>query len=193
MDVRIVDAETFTECPVGEIGEIWVSGPSVTRGYWNRPELTKDMFQAEIHRDRSANGKGTSAKYFRTGDLGLKQDGRLYIAGRLKDVIILNGVNYYPHDLEATAEACDDRLVEGRAVAFSTEIEGCEEVVLVLEVKREHVRQLDEDILTKILTEIQQTWEISPRSRAARAARFRSRDDQRQGSTATRQTAIPRG
>ncbi len=162
LDVRIVDPETFTERPDGEIGEIWVSGPSVTRGYWHRPELTKDTFQAEIHRDRSTNGNGTSSKYFRTGDLGLKQAGRLYIAGRFKDVIILNGVNYYPHDLEASAVACDDRLVEGRGVAFGTEIEGGEEVVLVLEVKREHVRQLDEDILTNILTEIQQTWEISP-------------------------------
>ena len=166
-DVRIVDPETFTECRVGEIGEVWVAGRSVARGYWNRPELTQDMFQVEIRSKRSfngngnGNGNGNPSKYFRTGDLGLVQDGRLYIAGRLKDVIILNGVNYYPHDLEATAEACDDRLVEGRGVAFSTEIEGCEEVVLVLEVKREHVRRLNEDIFTKILTEIQQTWEIS--------------------------------
>ncbi len=161
MDVRIVHPETFTELSDGKIGEIWVSSRSVAKGYWNRPELTQEMFRAAIPREPHEGQNGKTARYFRTGDLGLKLQGYLYIAGRLKDVIILNGVNYYPHDLEATAEAADDCFVEGRGVAYRHEVAGNEEVAIVLEIKREFLRQLDDRVLMTVLTEIQQTWEIS--------------------------------
>lgn len=161
MDVRVVHPETFHEVRDGEIGEVWVSSRSVAKGYWNRPELTREMFQATLQGDKSPEANGSSSHYFCTGDLGLLYQDRLYIAGRLKDVIILNGVNYYPHDLEATAEACGDCFVEGRGVAFRREINNQEEACLVLEVKREYLRQLDDAVLTKVMSEIQQTWGIA--------------------------------
>ncbi len=159
VDVRIVDPVSLQECSDTEIGEVWVASRSVARGYWEHPEATENTFNAKLKTTQIAEEE---TSYLRTGDLGLRRDGRLYIAGRLKDVIILNGVNYYPHDLEATASAAHDGLIDGRAVAFGFELNGAEEVGLVLESSRELLSQADDsNVLNDILSAVQQTWEIA--------------------------------
>ncbi|MEM7676571.1 MAG: fatty acyl-AMP ligase, partial [Myxococcota bacterium] len=88
----IVDPETGVPCEPGVVGEIWVSGPSVAQGYWGRPEQTRLEFHAEI--------EGQAGRYFRTQDLGFLEGGQLFVTGRLKDLIIVRGRNFYPQDIE---------------------------------------------------------------------------------------------
>jgi acyl-CoA synthetase (AMP-forming)/AMP-acid ligase II len=97
-DQKIVIAhpEKKTTCPPNAIGEIWVSGPSMAQGYWNQPDVTETTFHAHLQ----DTGDGP---FLRTGDLGFMLDGELFVTGRLKDLIILRGVNYYPQDIEPTA------------------------------------------------------------------------------------------
>src|SRR2546423_522199 len=91
--IVIVDPESLTRCPDNHIGEIWVSGPSIAQGYWNRSEETERTFRARL----ADTGEGP---FLRTGDLGFLQDGELFVTGRLKDLIIIRGHNYYPQDIE---------------------------------------------------------------------------------------------
>jgi acyl-CoA synthetase (AMP-forming)/AMP-acid ligase II len=93
MSVTIAHPQTGAQCPPDHVGEIWVSGPSVAQGYWNKPEETAKTFHAHL----SDTGEGP---FLRTGDLGFMKDGELYITGRLKDLIIIEGRNHYPQDIE---------------------------------------------------------------------------------------------
>lgn len=138
MDVRIVDPETNRELPVGEEGEIWVSGDSVAAGYWNRPEQTKETFAAALE-------NCATTTFLRTGDLGYTRNGQLFITSRLKDLIIVRGVNYYPQDIERTVEQADSSLQVGGAAAFSINVDGEERVAVVQEVRRTSLRGLDVD------------------------------------------------
>ncbi|GLV53932.1 acyl-CoA synthetase [Dictyobacter sp. S3.2.2.5] len=126
VDIVIVNPETFQACNVDEVGEIWVSGPSVTRGYWQRPEETAQTMQAHL-----ATGEGP---FLRTGDLGAYQNGQLFVTGRLKDLIILGGRNYYPQDIEKTVELSHPALRPGCSAAFSIEHEQEERLVVMVEV-----------------------------------------------------------
>ena len=128
-EVAIVDPETGAECPPDRVGEIWVSGPSVAQGYWGRPEDSDRLFRA-----RPA-GRLTGA-FLRTGDLGFVRDGHLFIAGRLKDLIILRGRNHYPEDVERTVEASHPEVRPGSCAVFSVEVQGEEGIVAVLELER---------------------------------------------------------
>lgn len=121
--VRIVDTTTLTSLEDGLVGEIWVSGRSVAAGYHNRPELTREMFHARI--------QGEDREYLRTGDLGFIQSGELFVTGRIKDLIIVDGRNIYPHDVEAAVVSADPAL--RRAVAFSIDGRGSEELCVVAE------------------------------------------------------------
>ena len=112
--VAIVNPETSTVCSDGSEGEIWVKGPNVAKGYWDRPSLTDLTFNAFL-------ADGSDGPFLRTGDLGFMQDGELYVAGRLKDLIILRGQNYHPEDIEASVEGCHDELAPGQCAAFSLE------------------------------------------------------------------------
>jgi len=126
-EVAIVDPESGVEHPPGRVGEIWVAGPSVAQGYWDRKEATDCAFGARL------DGRGP---FLRTGDLGFLRDGVLFVAGRLKDLIILRGRNYYPEDLELAAESAHPDLRPGCGAAFSVETEGEESLVIVLELDR---------------------------------------------------------
>lgn len=126
-EVCIVDPERLTRCKAGTVGEIWVSGPSVANGYWNRRKETLDTFEAWL----VDTGGGP---FLRTGDLGFMLDGELFITGRRKDLIIIRGRNHYPHDLEATAEKAHPALRACIGAAFSVEAEGEERLVLVHEI-----------------------------------------------------------
>jgi amino acid adenylation domain-containing protein len=117
-----------TELPVGEVGEVWVSGPSVAGGYWNRPEESRATFEARL-------AGAPAERFLRTGDLGFMRDGQLHVTGRLKDLIIVRGANHYPQDVERTVEGCAPALRRGRSAAFSVDSGDGEAVVVVCEVK----------------------------------------------------------
>ena len=125
--IAIVDPTSLTRCSSDQIGEIWVSGPSVAQGYWNRAEETKVTFQAHL----ADTGEGP---FLRTGDLGYLRNGELFITGRLKDLIIIRGSNHYPQDIELTAEKSHEVLRPGGVAAFSVDIEGEERLVVIQEI-----------------------------------------------------------
>jgi acyl-CoA synthetase (AMP-forming)/AMP-acid ligase II len=126
LKVAIARPGTASPAAPDEVGEIWVAGPSVTKGYWRDGEATAATFGARF------DGEPSPA-YLRTGDLGFIRDGSLYVTGRSKDLIILAGRNLYPQDIEATAEASHPSLRRGCAAAFSVDGDGREHLVLVQE------------------------------------------------------------
>lgn len=130
--IAIVDPERGEPRPEGEVGEIWLSSPSVAGGYWNRVDETRATFGATLASDAARVGE--PARYLRTGDLGFVLDGELYVTGRRKDLIIVAGQNHYPQDLERTAEASHGALRPGASAAFSVPIEEEERIVVVVEV-----------------------------------------------------------
>jgi acyl-CoA synthetase (AMP-forming)/AMP-acid ligase II len=125
--IAIINPDSMTRCEPDEIGEVWLSSPSVAEGYWSRPDETNAVFKSYT-RD---TGEGP---FLRTGDLGFLKDGELFISGRLKDLIIVRGNNHYPQDIEYTAEKSHPALRPGCSSAFSIEADGEERVVLVVEV-----------------------------------------------------------
>jgi acyl-CoA synthetase (AMP-forming)/AMP-acid ligase II len=129
-DTRIViaDPQSSTACASDEVGEIWVSGPSVTEGYWNRPEDTEGACRAYL----KDTGDGP---FLRTGDLGFLKDGELFVTGRLKDLIIINGRNLYPHDIELTVEQSHPALRPTCCAAFSVDRTGEEQLVIAAEIE----------------------------------------------------------
>ncbi|MBN1451246.1 MAG: amino acid adenylation domain-containing protein [Anaerolineales bacterium] len=129
--IAIVNQTTLEKCKPDQVGEIWVAGPSVARGYWELPEETSRTFQAFI----ADTGEGP---FMRTGDLGFLQDGELYVTGRLKDLIIIHGSNHYPQDIELTVESAHEALQPGAGAAFSVTDGGKEQLVIVQEVTRQH-------------------------------------------------------
>ena len=118
----IVDGETATELPDGQIGEIWISGQNMGTGYWGKPEETVATFQ-NILKSRTnpshAEGATDDATWVRTGDFGAYHDGELYITGRVKDLVIIDGRNHYPQDLEYSAQESTKALRTGYVAAFS--------------------------------------------------------------------------
>jgi len=128
-EIAISNPQTLTPCRPGEIGEIWVSGPSVARGYWNRPEVTQETFQAHL----ADTGAGP---FLRTGDLGfLDECGELFVTGRVKDLIIIRGRNLYPQDIELSTYRSHPDLRPHGSAAFSVEVAGEERLVVVQELE----------------------------------------------------------
>lgn len=128
--VVIVDTETLREVKADQVGEIWVQSPSVGLGYWNKPVPTHETFQARLANDPDAGD------FLRTGDLGFMSRGELYVTGRLKDLIIVRGVNRYPQDIEATVEGSHDSLRNSCSAAFAIEHDSAERLIVVCEVER---------------------------------------------------------
>lgn len=126
--LRIVNPDSLTPVKDGEIGEIWFSGPSVAQGYWNDEQKTASTFHAYLSDDANT--------YLRTGDLGFIHDGNLFIAGRIKDVLIIKGRNYYPQDIEKIAYESVAGLQRGGAAAF--EVNGA--ALLIVEVEPRAVK-----------------------------------------------------
>jgi len=131
--LAIVDPDTLTRMPTDGIGEIWLSGPTVARGYWNRPDDTEKTFRAHIVGDEDGRD------WLRTGDLGFTHEGELYIAGRIKDLIIIDGRNHYPQDIEQTVEAAHPAIRPTATAAFAVEGPEGERLVVVAELEREHM------------------------------------------------------
>ncbi len=127
--IVIADPDTHVVCQDMQIGEIWVRGPSIAQGYWRRPEATETTFRARL----ADTGEGP---FLRTGDLGFLQDGELFVTGRVKDLIIVRGVNHYPQDIELTVQCTHERLRRDCGAAFTVEVGGREKLVVVQEVGR---------------------------------------------------------
>lgn len=126
-EVRIVDPETCQTLPPGRVGEIWIAGPGVAAGYWELPEETRRTFDAWTRDDY----KGP---FLRTGDYGFFHEGQLFITGRLKDLIIIDGRNIYPQDIEATVERCHPAVKPGGCAAFAVDSGNGEQVVVAVEI-----------------------------------------------------------
>lgn len=136
MQVEIVDPVNLNTVAPGGEGEIWVAGGSVAKGYWNRPELTEEIFKARV-----AGAAAAATSFLRTGDLGFRKDGQLFVTGRLKDMIILYGKKYAPQDIESVAIASHDALRPDGGAAFSVFKDDTERLVVVFELERSWVRR----------------------------------------------------
>ncbi|WP_249357804.1 fatty acyl-AMP ligase [Nocardia cyriacigeorgica] len=125
--VAIVDPDHGTEVEPGRVGEIWVAGPNVCAGYFENPAVTASTFGQPL--------PPATGGWLRTGDLGFRHNGQLYITGRLKDVIVIDGRNHYPADIEATVADCAPELRPGRIAAFGHDDGSSEQLVLVAETR----------------------------------------------------------
>ena len=179
--IVIVDPESHIPCPDGQVGEIWLKGPSVAKGYWNRPEETKRTFRRggsrtaptlatpplELGANKNKRG-GSEGPFLRTGDLGFlkasserrRTDGELFVTGRIKDLMIIRGRNHYPQDIELTAQESHPALQPHCGAAFSVEIEGQERVVIVFEFKRRQRRANVEEVADAIRAAVAQQHEL---------------------------------
>ncbi|MBV1880990.1 MAG: amino acid adenylation domain-containing protein [Pseudomonadales bacterium] len=144
--VMIVDVHSEQRLPDGAVGEVWVRGSHVAKGYWEKPKETKEIFQAYL---RDPDGQlSKNGPYLRTGDLGSLLEGSLFITGREKDLMIIRGRNHYPQDVEHTVQKAHKALKLDAGAAFTIDVEGEEKLVVVQELERRYWRDL-EKLLTK--------------------------------------------
>lgn len=136
--IKIVDPVSKEEA---ETGEIWLSGPSIAEGYWNNPQNTQEIFKAF-----TKNGIGP---FMRTGDLGFIDQGELFIAGRVKNLIIIRGKNYYPDDIETALQKCHPALQDRLGAAFSITHENEEKLIVLFELDRTKMKQHSHDEIIK--------------------------------------------
>jgi thioester reductase-like protein len=134
LDLKIVDPEGHFALGEGCVGEIWLAGTGKCQGYWNNAELTLKQFRARLVDDRPYDDG-----YLRTGDLGFMHDGELYVCGRIKDMIILRGQNYYPHDIENVVEKASGLIRNNCVVAFQIHEDNEPALAIVAEVKNPKV------------------------------------------------------
>ncbi|MEO1067753.1 MAG: AMP-binding protein [Cyanobacteria bacterium J06638_6] len=135
----IVDPHARRPCDADQVGEIWLAGPSVAQGYWQQSEATQEVFKAEL-----ADGTGS---FLRTGDLGFLRRGELFVTGRLKDLILIRGQNHYPQDIEQTVAQSHGAVKAQAGAVFSVEVHGEERLIVVQEVKRTALRNLDTTVV----------------------------------------------
>jgi thioester reductase-like protein len=135
-ELLIVDPGTLETCPPQHVGEIWVAGAGVVRGYWNAPEA---QLKATFHAF-TQEGRGP---FLRTGDLGFLKNDELYVTGRLKDMMIVRGRNIYPHDIELTLSDAHPALRPGCGAAFTITIDNEEQVVAVQEIDKKFAQKVD--------------------------------------------------
>jgi 8-amino-7-oxononanoate synthase len=152
--VAIVDPDTSAACVDGQVGEIWVAGASVATGYWGRPEASAATFHARM--------AGSDRAFLRTGDLGVFVMGQLIVTGRLKDLVIIDGRNFYPHDIEVAAERSHPDLRPGFTAAFGVASDDRERLVLVAEVARQHKPEADRALFQAVRTELAATVGVVP-------------------------------
>jgi acyl-CoA synthetase (AMP-forming)/AMP-acid ligase II len=144
IDLQIVDPATCKLCEPNSIGEIWINGPAVAAGYWELEAISRDIFRARIEGDASKK------TYLRTGDLGFCKDGELFVTGRCKELIIIGGKNYFPHDFEIIAESASHAVRRSHSAAISIENGSMTEgLALVCEVERTLRSKTDFDIEAK--------------------------------------------
>ncbi|AIL12648.1 hypothetical protein IM40_02505 [Candidatus Paracaedimonas acanthamoebae] len=153
-ELIIVNPTTRAICQPYEEGEIWLYGSSIAAGYWGKPEITKETFFATL----VENNK----QYLKTGDLGfLDADNNLYVSGRLKDLIILNGQNIYPQDIEETTSNSHTALLSNSCAVFSIENDGHEANIIVVQEVHRHFRDFNK-LYNLIRKQLYENHEIVP-------------------------------
>jgi acyl-CoA synthetase (AMP-forming)/AMP-acid ligase II len=147
--IAIVDPDSCEQLPTEQVGEIWASGPNVARYYWKNPEASETNLNARIA------GADDGANWLRTGDLGLLDaSGELFITGRIKDLIIIRGINHYPQDIEHSVQAMHPALRQNCGAAFSVPDElGEETLVIVQEIERTERNRIDPAEITGLIRE----------------------------------------
>lgn len=134
----VVDPETAAELPDGRVGEIWLHGNNIGRGYWGRPDESRRTFGADLTSRLAtgshADGVAAQARWLRTGDLGVHLDGELYVTCRRADLVVIGGAQHYPQDIEATAEAASTMVRPGHVTAFA--VPGADDAELVIIAER---------------------------------------------------------
>ena len=152
-DVRIVDPQTCREVEEKELGEIWIRGTCVSPGYWEQPEATKTVLHAVL----AGSGEGP---FLRTGDMGFMSGGHLFVSGRCKEMIILNGRNFFPQDLEECVLQNVPGLEQNGAAAFGIDSDAGERLVMVFETRLPATAH--EAALTAIRRSLSEEFDISP-------------------------------
>jgi acyl-CoA synthetase (AMP-forming)/AMP-acid ligase II len=155
LDVKIVDPETLAILPDGQAGEIIVSGDSVTVGYWGAQDKTAQCYNLIID--------GSEQLYFRTEDLGYIINGELIVCGRINDLIIIRGVNFYPHDIEDIVSKCHKDIRVGSGIAISIDFENEEKLIFIQEINQNIATPLGEVIIA-IHSAISTEFNIQPMS-----------------------------
>ncbi len=161
-EVVIANPATGARCAAGEVGEIWISGPSVAAGYWRRPEETERTFGARL----AGTGEGP---FLRTGDLGvLTADGELFVTGRCKDLVVIRGRNIYPQDVERAIERLASFVRPNTCAVFGVEVDGEEALGAVIEADRALAHQLEaeqqagvEDLITRIRQAVAEEFDVT--------------------------------
>jgi acyl-CoA synthetase (AMP-forming)/AMP-acid ligase II len=156
--IAIVDPAKSERLGHDRVGEVWVAGPNLSRGYWRNPEATAAVFGARINREPDEG-------WLRTGDLGfLDTTGELFITGRIKEIVIIRGANHYPQDIEATVQSCHPALRRHGGAAFTIrEGDEPEKLVVVQEVERTaRNRIVPDEIIGQIREAIVSEHEIVP-------------------------------
>lgn len=159
--VRIVNPDTMIENMSGDVGEIWVHGDHVALGYWQKPEQTNRTFNAHIVDPAPGTPAGP---WLRTGDLGVLSEGELFIMGRIKDLLIVDGRNHYPDDIEATIQ----EITGGRVAAISVPDDLSEQLVAIVELKRRGASA--EDAMLKLRSVKREVTSAVSRSHSLRVA-----------------------
>jgi acyl-CoA synthetase (AMP-forming)/AMP-acid ligase II len=152
-EIVIADPKTLKKCNDGQVGEIWVRGPSIAQGYWRNPQSTAETFQATL----SDTGEGP---FLRTGDLGVVDGGELFVTGRIKDLIINHGVNVYPQDVEHTIQESHAGLRANSGAVFVAQVDGHERLVAVQELERRAKGDSDE-VLDAIRRSVSREHELA--------------------------------
>ena len=152
--VVIVDPETHRPCEPGQVGEVWVAGPTVAAGYWRQPEATQETFHARL-------AESDEGPFLATGDLGLLDQGELFITGRLKDMFIVRGQNIYPQDIEWALADCHPAIEGHLTAAFGALVENDEQVVIAQEVDpRRWSEATWEEVIAAIRRRIAEQFEL---------------------------------
>ena len=152
--IWIVDPESHQVCAEDEVGEIWVKGPGVAQGYWDKPQESNETFNAYV-------SDAAEGPFLRTGDLGFLQGEELFVTGRIKDLIIIRGRNHYPQDIERTVENCHKSLRRDHGAAFAVDVNGEEKLVVVQGVVRPQKLDID-NLFQEIRTALLHEHELSP-------------------------------
>ena len=189
--VRIVDPETRIENPAGKIGEVWLHGDHVAMGYWRNPQMTERTFGGQLVDPSPGTPQGP---WLRTGDLGVIFDGELFIVGRIKDLLIVDGRNHYPDDIEATIQ----EITGGRVAAISIPDDASEQLVAIVELKKrggseEEALDRLRAVKREVTSAISMTHSVRVADLVAGAAGVDSDHDQRQGAAFGVRGAVPAG
>ena len=182
IEVKIVRPDVRRIAEPHALGEIWVRSDSAAQGYWRKPVETAETFGAYL-----VTGEGP---YLRTGDLGFVDDGELYVIGRLKDVIVIRGVNYYPHDIEYTVEHSHPALQPDAGAVVGVDASGRVELVAIHEIRRGWMESgVDEVVVDAIRRAVAREHELPlqrvvllrpgglPKTSSGKVQRTRCRDE----------------